>query len=337
MILTGEQRVIQVHPTLRCNLRCLHCYSTSGPDRDEHVPVELLVDAMADAAACGYQVVAVSGGEPLLYRGLPTLLDAARDAGLSTAITTNGTLLTPTRLADLGPRLDLLAISLDGVPDTHDRVRNRRGCFATMARNLDAVQASGVRFGFIFTLTQHNVHELDWVARFAADRGAALLQIHPLELVGRAAQGMRAAHPDVVELGFAFAEMLRLKTTMHGRMDVHLDVASRPALHAMAAEARARAASDQASDGASIHLADVVSPLVVEADGTVVPLTFAFPRGFALGDIRARPLRELAQDWLRDKRGAYEAMLVHLLDDEVWSRQLPLINVYETAAELAAS
>ena len=322
-----------MHPTLRCNLRCLHCYSASGPDRTESLPIELLSAAAVDAAACGYQVLTISGGEPLLYADLTALLDAARQAGLYTALTSNGTLLTADRLADLAPRLDLLAISIDGVPESHDRIRNRAGAFTALERNLAAVRASGVRFGFIFTLTQHNIHELDWVATFADRSGASLLQIHPLEMVGRAARDMKAAHPDVLELGVAFAEMLRLKAQMSGRMEVHLDVASRPGLIAMAAESR----SGEPTATPSKRLADVVSPLVVETDGTVVPLTFSFPRRYALGSLHTASLRQLSDSWLRDQRDSYEEMLSLLLGDGVWPQHLPLINVYEAAAALAAS
>ena len=45
MSLTGSRRFLQVHPTRRCNLRCLHCYSSSGPDQREELPLAMLRDA----------------------------------------------------------------------------------------------------------------------------------------------------------------------------------------------------------------------------------------------------------------------------------------------------
>lgn len=35
----GGVRLVQIQPTLRCNLRCLHCYSESGPERHEEIPI----------------------------------------------------------------------------------------------------------------------------------------------------------------------------------------------------------------------------------------------------------------------------------------------------------
>src|SRR5207247_6122164 len=87
------QRIVQVHPPLTGNLRCTHCYSASGPNLRGELDLGLLKTALTDAAALGYQAVAVSGGEPLAYRSLVPLLEHARGIGLRTLVTTNGTLL----------------------------------------------------------------------------------------------------------------------------------------------------------------------------------------------------------------------------------------------------
>ena len=64
---TQEYRVIQIHPLLKCNLRCAHCYSTSGPGRLETLPASKVQMAVEILCAEGYNGVGISGGEPLLY------------------------------------------------------------------------------------------------------------------------------------------------------------------------------------------------------------------------------------------------------------------------------
>ena len=189
---TGVAPVLQVHPTRRCNIACAHCYSASGPSVREELPVELLSNCLADAAALGYRQLAVSGGEPLLYKPLPELLAAARRLGLLTTVTSNGMLLTPRRFDPIAGLVDVLAISIDGRPAEHDEIRRREGAFARTIGNLEVVRASGVPFGFIFTLTQYNVDSLEFVVRLAAAEGARSVQVHPLTLVGRAATTCRA-------------------------------------------------------------------------------------------------------------------------------------------------
>src|SRR5690349_14177834 len=120
---TGQTRVVQIHPTRRCNLRCLHCYSSSSPDQRDMLDRALLADALSDCAAAGYHWASFSGGEPLMYPALPELLAHARSLGMQTAVATNGMLLDARRLDRLADVTDMFAISIDGVPESHNTIR----------------------------------------------------------------------------------------------------------------------------------------------------------------------------------------------------------------------
>src|SRR5438128_2708113 len=147
----GKFPALQIHPSRRCNLRCLHCYSDSGPAVSEQLDIDLLREVVADAASLGYAVMSVSGGEPLLYPSLGDLLRAAHAAGMATTVTTNGMLLEGRHLEYLRTDCDLIAISLDGVPDSHNRMRASPRAFEAMQDRLTGLRASGIHFGFIFT------------------------------------------------------------------------------------------------------------------------------------------------------------------------------------------
>src|ERR1017187_1042935 len=84
------QRILQIHPTLRCNLHCEHCYSSSGPWAREELDLPAVEKVLPDAGRMGYQVVSISGGEPFLYRRLAGLLRHARALGMQTTVITNG-------------------------------------------------------------------------------------------------------------------------------------------------------------------------------------------------------------------------------------------------------
>lgn len=330
---TGELRVLQIHPTLRCNLRCTHCYSSSGPERTETLGPELLSAALTDARAEGYGIVGVSGGEPTLYRPLPGLLDHARSLGMATTVTTNGMLLDAPRLGRIAGRVDLLAISLDGVPASHARIRGSSRAFKDMAARLPAVRASGIPFGFIFTLTQTNLHELEWVAQFALEQGAKLLQIHPLEEAGRAATELRGNRPDATEATWAHVEALRIQALAGERLRVQLDLVDRGRLRAE--PARAFAAPPIAT--AAAPLAHLLSPLVIEADGTVVPLQHGFPRSFALGDLHEARLSELAARWRDERYHVFQGLCTEVFDELSTPARRPYTNWYEAVAGAARS
>ena len=285
--LAGRRPVVQLHPTRRCNLACAHCYTSSGPGERDELRVEVLERAVADAASLGYRQLAISGGEPFLYRSLPRLLAAGREAGLLTSVTTNGLVHMPEMLANVAANLDILAISVDGLPAEHNLMRCNPTAFERMQRRLAAVRASGVPFAFLFTLTQYNVDQLEWLAAFASQEGASLVQIHPLNRAGRAASLLRGAEPDAVELLAAVVEVERLRAR-HPGLSFQLDVATRGQLESFPGTFVA------AADAALTELV----PIVVIADtGEVVPISYDVDRSLRWGSILTERLPSMAERW----------------------------------------
>ena len=323
----GAAAVVQIHPTLNCNLACAHCYSTSSPQRREALDADRLARFLGPAQAEGYDAVGFSGGEPLVYRPLPRLLQAARGLGLMTSVTTNGLLLDEARLGAIAPHLSVLAISLDGVPASHDRMRCRPGAFERMREKLGLVRASGVPFGFIFTLTWGNLHELDWAAGFAAAEGASLLQVHPLESAGRAAE-TGLAPPDELELSFGFLEVARLQKQYAERLVIQYDVLDRDSVRCDPGRAYAVPTPDPA-DLAAAPLADFLSPIVVQADGWIVPLQYGFSTGLAIGRVGEADFRSQARAWLAGRYGEFLALARDVWDEMAQAPEhLPFSNWY---------
>lgn len=294
---TGDAvNVVQIHPTLRCNLRCQHCYSTSGPEQGGGLPLEALLRLLPELAAEGFNAISVSGGEPLMYEPLPQLLKAAANLGLVTSLTTNGLLLTVRRLGEIAPYVRLLAVSVDGMPQSHNRLRALPTAFAKMAEKLAMLRSSGVPFGIIFTLTRQNLPELAWVADFAAEQGAAQLQVHPLESAGRA-RDYELMPPDDLELTYAFLEIARLQKKHEGGLIIQYDAADRTVV----ARDPGRAFAVGDADPQTVEetpLAGLVSPLVVQDDGWIVPVQYGFSRRYAVGRIGG-DFRAQAADWRR--------------------------------------
>jgi Fe-coproporphyrin III synthase len=325
--------VLQVHPTRRCNLRCLHCYSESGPEERGELPAELLIQAIADGAVEGYNVLGVSGGEPFMYSGLATILHSARALRFVTTVTTNGTTVTARALDRVRANLDLLAFSIDGKPESHDRMRNSDAAFERMRRGASLARSAGIRFGFIFTLTQCNVHELDWVARFAVSEGAQLLQIHPLEITGRARSELADERPDDREAAFGFVEFARLQLELGDRIQLQLDLADRDVLRA---NADAVFAGCSRGGCASEELAALVSPLIIEADATVVPIRYGFDRAYAIGNLHDANLRQLGAAWRADRLPKFQLLCRDVYDSMTAKDAATFDNWYERLADAAS-
>jgi len=315
--------IIQIHPTRRCNLRCLHCYSSSGPEERDQLPAALLLQAIADARDEGYQVSSFSGGEPILYPELPALLKHARANGMKTTVTSNGMLLDRRRLDAIAGFVNVLAISLDGIPESHNRMRANDRAFDMMQSRLEGVRASGIPFGFIFTLTQYNVNELDWAAEFAFCEGAKLFQIHPLEEVGRAANVLPGESPDAIESAYGFIESERIRKVYEGRMAVQLDLVHSQVMR----EHRERFVDDM--DAGARPLAELVSPLVIEPTGRVAPFGYGFPDAYALGSLYSASIPELASAWRRAGWRRLQQLCRTTFDDAAAPRELPVLNWWD--------
>ena len=53
----SEANVVQIHPTRRCNLRCQHCYSSSGPQETAELSIDSLERFLVDVAQEGFNGV----------------------------------------------------------------------------------------------------------------------------------------------------------------------------------------------------------------------------------------------------------------------------------------
>lgn len=324
---TGNTQVVQIHPTRRCNLRCLHCYSSSSPDATESLPAALLRTALDGLYAEGYNWASFSGGEPLVYKALPEVLTHARQLGMQTAVVSNGMLLTRRRLDLIEPAVDLLVISLDGKPASHDRVRNRAKAFETMAARLPELRTRGIDFGFLFTLTQYNLDELPWVVEFAANVGAKLLQIHPLEDFGNAAHQLAGEVPDAIEGAHAWLLADKFRELLGGRLAMQVDL-----VHTSALEQHPDSFYLGDFDAqAGRPLGEQLSPLVVEPDGKVLPLQYGFARDFALGNLYREGVADLAAVW-RENVGPRLHALSRSLHDSLAAETPGFVNWYERMA-----
>jgi Fe-coproporphyrin III synthase len=316
--------IVQIHPTTHCNLRCLHCYSTSGPEQRGLLAFETVRDALTGAVDQGYRVASFSGGEPILCKDLGKMLAHAKTLGMQTTVTSNGMLLSGDRLSMLEGKTDVLAISLDGAPDTHNRMRASEKAFDRMLANLPGVRQSGIPFGFIFTLTQYNLNEVAWAAQFAVEQGAKLFQIHPLEEVGRAADVLPGTRPDEIEMAFAYMEAERLRAQYGTQVFVQLDIFHREILkqHPEWFYAEEHWVVPEL-------LAECVSPLVIEVDGTAVPLGYGFGRQYALGSLLDQPLDVLARRWIEHDFARFRELCRRVYTEACQSTELPVLNWYE--------
>jgi uncharacterized protein len=145
-------RALSLAVAQKCNLACTYCYAEGGDfgEQPRNMPwetAEAAVRKLLEGAVPGARFnLAFMGGEPLVNRAViqratrfaAELADRAR-ARIGFSITTNGTLVTPADAAFFEEYGFAVTVSLDGVGDTHDRLRpfkGGRGSYARVLANL---------------------------------------------------------------------------------------------------------------------------------------------------------------------------------------------------------
>ncbi len=166
--------------TLRCNLRCVHCYNFDRERPRPPVPPEAelsddeILDAIDQLAEAGCLYLAFTGGEALLHPSLPAFLERARERRFVVRIKTNGMLLTPPRVRALAEaRVSAVDVSVYGArAATHDAVTARPGSFERTVRGLRHARAAGIALKVNACLVQENVGEVAGMRALAAELGA---------------------------------------------------------------------------------------------------------------------------------------------------------------------
>jgi cyclic pyranopterin phosphate synthase len=140
---------LRVSVTDRCNLRCRYCMPEGGVallGHDEILSLEEIYEVVSAAAAMGVTKVRLTGGEPLVRRGIVDLvkliagIDGVQDFGL----TTNGILLADyaDELAAAG--LGRINVSIDTLSPLRFKDMTRGGDIDKVFAGIDAAEKAGL-------------------------------------------------------------------------------------------------------------------------------------------------------------------------------------------------
>lgn len=207
--------------THRCNARCLHCYSGSGPGADPSSDLSTAegIDAIDQLADAGLLVLAFSGGEPMLRKDWQTLVGYAVQRGLTVNVASNGSLVTEGNaeaLRDLG--VHSVTISLDSNNRAlHDHFRQLPGVYDHAVRAIERLVARGVRVVVGFTPTRLNWQDGRGVVELADRLGADAVNLSEYVPAGRGPIDLSLSP---AQLRTTLEEWIAMRHEYAGRMQV---------------------------------------------------------------------------------------------------------------------
>lgn len=146
-----------------CNLRCIYCMDENGVYKKNHSDM-LSLEEMTDIVKCAYELgikkVRLTGGEPLLKRGIVSLCKNIKniDKNIELSITTNATMLESLAkpLKDSG--VDRLNISLDTLDKDKYKKITRIGNFDDVIKGIKKSNEVGFKNTKINTVLLGNIN-----------------------------------------------------------------------------------------------------------------------------------------------------------------------------------
>lgn len=177
---------LRVSVTDRCGLRCRYCMPEEGVEWLEHSRIlsyEQIVRLVRAAAGLGIDTVRLTGGEPLVRKGLDKLVWAVKaiDGIRTVTLTTNGVLLAQQLPALRAAGLDGVNLSLDTLDRAQYAAITRRDLLPRALEGLEAALAApGLKVKLNCVPMGDNDDQLVPLAALARDRA---LDVRFIELM----------------------------------------------------------------------------------------------------------------------------------------------------------
>jgi GTP 3',8-cyclase len=183
---------LRVSITDRCNYKCVYCRTGEMGAQYPELATDEYLRLIKLFVSLGISKVRLTGGEPLLRRGL---LDMVKELStwrtpegepLDLALTTNGHLLEELAAPLKAAGLNRVTVSMDAVDAaTFERITRVPGSFETVLRGVRAARAAGLtplKINCVL-LRGFNDDQIEGFARFAREEGVVVrfIEFMPLE------------------------------------------------------------------------------------------------------------------------------------------------------------
>lgn len=120
-------RSVLIHITLRCNLKCVHCYV--GEKKNLDLPLTVIKKFIPEFYNMQGLRVLLSGGEPLMHPQFKELLKFIGQFPIRIMLLTNGTLMKPELVEYIKEYVHEVQISIDGI-ESHNEFRADKNAFS---------------------------------------------------------------------------------------------------------------------------------------------------------------------------------------------------------------
>lgn len=176
--------------TDRCNLSCRHCGSSCTAEGRLLTTED--IDAVlksVKAAGVNRPTVCLTGGEPMLHPDFYKIAQCVRDSGFYWGMTTNATLIDDAAAEKLRQAgMSTVSVSLDGMEESHDALRQRKGAWRLALRGIESLQKAGFEPQVTTVIHRGNFGDLEPLYDLLSGMGVKNWRPINVEPIGRACE-----------------------------------------------------------------------------------------------------------------------------------------------------
>lgn len=182
---------VEVSPVSLCNHRCIFCGIDFVRDKDVRLETPVFKKRLAEMGKLGVRSMMFAGeGEPLLHKDINLFIKTAKEAGIETSLTTNGSLATKKIWEDILPSLTWVRFSVDA-GNSRDYAAVHKVSKDAFKKTLESIEEAvaikrahslGVTLGIQFIIIEENLDGLEEAIETFSRIGADYFSLKPYSL-----------------------------------------------------------------------------------------------------------------------------------------------------------
>ncbi len=179
----GPLLIVPWRCTFECNSSCVHCVSANKAAFPDEVDTKTALGIVDQVRDFGASYFGITGGQPMLRKGLFEVLDYATSQGLNTSIITDGRMLDDKAIKRIIKNKTKISVSIDGAKKTNDAIRGE-GAYAAAVAAIERFAKADLLNVLVYTfankgeVTNANEEDMVHVLELAKKWGARWVVFH---------------------------------------------------------------------------------------------------------------------------------------------------------------
>lgn len=181
---------MKIEVSRKCPLACVHCSSDANEQQTTEICIQKCLDIIREAVDLGLEELSISGGEPLIWNGIDSIVKFAYEKGLMVNLYTSGNV---NNVKDIFEQLSKAGLTkaifslYSYKKEEHNRVTRKKNSYEKTLAAIETAQKNGIKTEIHFVALKKSFDKLEGVVRLAFSIGVGQVSVLRFVPQGRGA------------------------------------------------------------------------------------------------------------------------------------------------------